>query len=151
MMLRTHIAFGLAGGLALLPYVYHQWSFIPLVLIATLLPDIDCMHSYLGKHWIFRPLQWCIKHRGVIHSLTFCVITTLLFMLFIPVAALPFFLGFTLHLLGDGVTKEGIRLWWPWSEEIRGPMRTGGTIEKGVFYGLCGVNVLLFLLRLGFI
>ncbi len=148
MMMRTHVLSALAVGLAIFPSVTHKFSFLPIIVLATLLPDIDCAQSYLGRAWFLRPLQWVTKHRGLLHSLTFCFLTTLLFALFLPFIALPFFLGYALHLFADSLTIEGVRLWWPAKIEIRGNIRTGGTIERGLFYTLCVVCVplLIFLL-----
>lgn len=143
MMMRTHVLLALSAGLALLPSVTHRISFLPVIVLATLLPDIDCTRSYLGKYWFFRPLQWCTRHRGLFHSLTFCLGATLILALFIPVFALPFFLGYLLHLFADSVTVEGVYFWWPKGGEVRGVLRTGGSIEQGIFYVLCGVCVLL--------
>ena len=145
--MRTHVALALAAGLSVIPYVVHAYSFFPILLLSTLLPDIDCMHSTLGKYKLFRPLQWFVKHRGMLHSLTFCLAVTLVLMLFAPVFALPFFSGYGLHLFGDRLTVEGIQPWWPLGEDIKGKMLTNGTLEKGVFYGLC-VIILFLIMRL---
>ena len=148
MMVRTHVVLALAFGLALVPYTTHRLSFIPLVILATLLPDIDCTQSYLGRHWIWRPLQWCTRHRGLLHSLTFCLIVTSVLALFIPVFALPFFLGYSLHLFADSLTVEGIHLWWPRGGEVRGSIRTGGHVEQVTFWSILGVCVVLAVLLL---
>jgi len=148
MMMRTHVLSALAVGLAAFPSVTHKFSFLPIIVFATLLPDIDCTQSYLGRAWFLRPLQWITKHRGLFHSLTFCFLTTLLFALFLPFIALPFFLGYSLHLFADSMTVEGVRLWWPSKTEIHGNIRTGGTIERGIFYTLCGVCLLLVIFLL---
>ena len=63
--------------------------------------------------------------------------------MFLPVLALGFFLGYGLHLFGDSLTIEGIRVWWPSREEIRGPMRVGGKVEGWVLWSLTFLCVLL--------
>lgn len=143
MMLRTHILFALAVGLALFPFVAHRFSFLPLIVVATMLPDIDMAHSYLGKWRVFRPLQWFVKHRGLLHSLAFCLGITAVLAFFMPVIALPFFLGYALHLFADSMTIEGIRPLWPARWEARGFIRTGSTVEAVIFYVLCGACVVL--------
>lgn len=143
MMFKTHVALAVAVGLAVVPHVTHPYSFFPLLILATLLPDIDSMHSFLGQYKLFRPLQWFVSHRGMIHSMTLCLAITFLLALFVPVVALPFFVGYGLHLFADSVTIEGIRLWWPWSDEVRGKIRTNGRVEKIIFYALCFVIVVL--------
>ncbi|MEK6825740.1 MAG: metal-dependent hydrolase [Nanoarchaeota archaeon] len=142
-MYRTHLALALFLGLLFLPYVREQIFFLPIVLLCALLPDIDCMHSRLGRYWFFRPIQWFIKHRGMLHSLTFCVVVALLISFAFPVIAFPFFLGYASHLFGDAITEEGIRPWWPLKKEIKGFFRTGKRIEKGIFVGLIIVSVFL--------
>ena len=141
---------GLAGALFFIPNVTYKTAFLSLVMIATLLPDIDSMNSIPGKHWYLRPLQWTTKHRGLLHSFTFCTIVSFGFAFIIPVMAFPFFLGYVSHLMGDAMTEEGIRPWWPFRKEIEGFFRTGKMTEKVIFWGLvviCVVIVLKWLLH----
>jgi len=148
-MYRTHLVFALFLGLIFFPYMQDKIFFIPVLLLSSMLPDIDCMHSKLGKHWIWRPLQWCIKHRGVFHSFTLCLLAALLISFTFPVIAFPFFLGYASHLFGDAMTNEGIRPWWPTKKELKGFFKTGGKVEKVVFICLlvgCAVLVLKFLI-----
>jgi len=147
MLFRTHLLFGFVLVLFFLPYIAAPLVFIPLVLIASLLPDIDSMHSYLGRSIWFRPLQFVMKHRGMLHSLSFCVGVSILLLLALPVTALPFFVGYGGHLLLDACTIEGIHLWWPRSQEIHGSVTTGSTMETGFFYGLILVCICLFIVR----
>ncbi len=143
MMYRTHLTFALFLGLLFLPFIHEKIFFLPIVLLCSLLPDIDSMHSKLGKYWIFRPLQWIVKHRGMLHSLTLAILIALIISFAFPVVAFPFFLGYVSHLLGDAVTEEGIRPWWPFKKEVEGFFRTGGRIEQWVFWILVVVCVLL--------
>ncbi|MBS3089750.1 metal-dependent hydrolase [Candidatus Pacearchaeota archaeon] len=147
MMMRTHLALGALAGVILLPYVTHKISFIPIILLASLLPDIDSMHSYLGKYWIFRPMQWFVKHRGMLHSLTFCLLVSFIFAAFSPFLVLPFFIGYGLHLFSDSLTIEGIQIWWPKGRVARGNMLTGGRVEKILFIAVC-LAIAIFILRL---
>jgi len=109
MLMRTHMSIAVFAVLFFLPHVNYKMIFIPVVLIATLLPDIDTAYSSLGKRIVFRPLQLFMKHRGIIHSFTFCIAVSVLFAFYIPVLAFPFFLGYALHLIADAWTVEGIR------------------------------------------
>lgn len=147
MLFRTHLLFGVVLVLFFLPSVRYPLVFVPLVLLASVLPDIDSMHSYVGRSMWFRPLQFIMKHRGFLHSLTFCVGISALLLLFLPVAALPFFVGYGGHLLLDACTVEGIRLWWPGRDEVRGALTTGSSSETGFFYGLILVSIGLFVVR----
>lgn len=145
MMLRTHVVIAILAILLFISHVKYQMFFILVTLIATLLPDIDCAYSTFGKAKIFRPLQFFIKHRSVIHSFTLAILLSLIFAFIIPVIALPFFLGYSLHLFLDAFTKEGIKPFWPWKKESSGFVRTGGRIEKGIFLVFAVLDAILFL------
>ncbi len=145
MMFRTHLAVGAFFALFFLSHVSNKLLFIPVVLIASLLPDIDMSHSFLGQNKALRPLQWAVKHRGIFHSLTFCLLISIIFAFFYPVLALPFFVGYASHLLIDSYTAEGIRPFWPLKKEIAGSMRAGGTVEKAIFLTLVLVDAILLL------
>ncbi len=143
MLVRTHVALGLLAALILIEKVTYHWLFLAVVLVASMLPDVDSMYSFLGQYRILRPLQWAVKHRGVLHSLTFCSLIAVLFAFFIPRLAFPFFLGYGLHLLADSFTVEGIRPFWPLQATTEGSITTGGTVESSLFYGIVLADVLL--------
>ncbi len=145
MMFRTHLAFAALSALVFLSYSSNKLLFLFVALASALLPDVDSAHSILGKRWFFRPMQWMVKHRGVFHSLTFCLIVSLAFAFFYPVFALPFFLGYASHLLLDSFTDNGIRPFWPSKKELKGFIRTGGKIEKGLLYGFILTDILLII------
>lgn len=143
MLLRTHIAFSAFFALYFLSFVNWKIAFLIMVLFGTLIPDIDLMHSYVGKRWYFRPIQWFVKHRGVIHSLTFAVAVSILIAIYFPVLAFGFFLGYASHLIGDAITIEGIRPFWPLKSESLGRLRVGGIGEKTMFYVLVLIDILM--------
>ena len=126
MMLRTHLAIAILAILLFISHVKYQMFFILVTLIATLLPDIDCAYSTAGKSKFLRPLQFFIKHRSLIHSFTLAIVLSLIFAFIIPAIALPFFLGYSLHVFVDAFTKEGIMPFWQWKKESSGFVRTGG-------------------------
>lgn len=145
-MFRTHFAVAVFLILLFFPAVtFNKLIFIAVVLLCTFLPDIDMSQSYLGKYKILRPLQWIVKHRGIFHSFTLTLVITLLFMFYVPILALPFFLGYAGHLISDSLTPEGIRPWWPFKNEIKWKIKTGGKTEKIVFYALCLASAILFI------
>ena len=144
MLIKTHFAIVSFALLLMFNSVTYKFAFIAIALVTTLLPDIDNGFSTFGKHAIFRPVQFLTKHRGVIHSLTFCLIVSLFFSVYFPLFALPFFLGYGLHLLADAFTIEGIKAFWPLSWEFKGPVRVGGTIEQTLFIGFCIADIILF-------
>jgi membrane-bound metal-dependent hydrolase YbcI (DUF457 family) len=145
MMLKTHVAIGAFFALLFLNHINNKLLFIPVVLIASMLPDIDMSHSFLGQNKILRPVQWVVKHRGIFHSLTFCLIVCLIFAMLCPVLALPFFVGYAGHLLTDSFTIHSIKPFWPLKKEISGPIKTNGNIEKGIFFAFLFVDAVLLL------
>lgn len=145
MIHKSHLAFASALMLLFLPHVNNKFIFVPVILIAGLLPDIDSESSRLGHSKLLKPFHWFVRHRGMIHSFTFCVVVSLIFAFFIPVLSLPFFLGYFSHLFADSLTIEGIRPFWPMKKEVSGHLRTGGAVEEGIFLGLIFVNVAIFI------
>ena len=133
MLTKTHVAISVFFILVLLGHVNNQVVFVSVALIATLLPDVDSKFSFMGRRKTFRVFQWFVKHRGIIHSFTFLLLFTLFFVLFLPVVALPFFLGYGLHLLSDSFTVEGIKPFYPYEKTSSWKIRTGGKTEMGVF------------------
>lgn len=131
--------------LLFLPFVDYKWVFILVLFACVLLPDIDMSQSYLGKYKIFRPIQWIVKHRGVFHSFTFAVVVAFILAFYLPVVALPFFLGYSSHLLGDALTPEGIRPYWPLKDEMKWKIRTNGKVEKIIFYFVLLIDIILLI------
>lgn len=143
---KTHLAIGIFAALFFMPHVTNKWVFIPVVLFASLLPDADNGFSTLGKKGIFKPIQWISKHRGIFHTFTLCIVISLVFALYIPALAFGFFLGYALHLLADSWTVEGIKPFWPLKGELKGRVRTGGTVEQAVFIIFAILDVIFLLL-----
>jgi membrane-bound metal-dependent hydrolase YbcI (DUF457 family) len=147
MLAKTHLAIGFFAVVFFLPHVNHEWVFVPVVLIASLLPDIDSGFSTLGRKKMFRPVQMVTRHRGIFHSFTFCIVISIFFALYIPIMAFSFFLGYALHLLADSWTPEGIKPFWPLKEQIKGKVKVGGMVEESVFLVFAILDVIfLFLL-----
>ena len=133
MLLRTHIAVGLAVAFYFLPHVVNKLYFLPVVLIASALPDIDTGYSSIGRKKIFRPIQLMTRHRGIFHTYTFCILVSLLFAFFYPVLALPFFLGYSLHIYLDSFTELGVAPFWPYRGRSMWKIKTGGKVEQSFF------------------
>lgn len=136
MLLRTHLSISIFFILLLLPVVEHKLVFVLTAIIATYIPDIDSRYSKLGRKKIFRILQWMSGHRGMIHSYTFLLTIIVFLVIFVPVLAFGFFLGYGLHLLADSFTIAGIKPFYPLKKISKGIIKTGGRIEIGVFIGL---------------
>jgi len=124
--------------------VENQFLFILMVMIATVLPDLDSGFSSYGRHMIFRPLQFFVKHRGIVHSFTAAVLLSVLMAVFYPVLSFGFFIGYSVHLICDSFTREGIQPFWPLKARSSGFIRTGGKIEESLFFSLIFVDIIMF-------
>lgn len=138
------MAIGIGIALYFLPHVEHKLIFIPIVILASLLPDIDSMSSSMGSMNLFRPVQMMVNHRGFFHSYTFCIAVTLILTFFYPISALPFFLGYSFHLLADSFTVNGIKPFPPFKAESKGMIRTGSKVEQGILFVFVMIDVVLF-------
>jgi len=143
MQLRTHLAIGIFFALMLAKYFENKWVFILMVLIGTIIPDLDSSYSSFGRFLIFRPFQFFIKHRGLIHSFTFAVLLSLIFYFFWNVGWLGFFIGYSAHLIADCFTKSGVRVFWPLDFKVKGFLRTGGVVDELLFIILVIINLIL--------
>lgn len=147
MLLKTHYAITAFFILLFLPHVDDKLIFAAVALVSTALPDIDSRYSSLGRKRLNRLLQWFTRHRGVIHSFTFLVLITLVLIFFFPVLGFGFFLGYSLHLLADSFTPDGIAPFYPLKKKSCGSVKTGGLLELGLLSGFVFVDALLFLER----
>jgi membrane-bound metal-dependent hydrolase YbcI (DUF457 family) len=127
-------------------FVNDKLIFVFMVLIATIIPDIDHSDSVIGKRLVFRPFQFFIRHRGMVHSFTIAVLVSVLIAIFFPVASLGFFLGYCVHLICDSFTREGIEPFWPFDYKIKGHLTTGKKYEEFLFVFMIAVNFVLFLI-----
>ena len=143
MMLRTHWTITIFAVLLFLPSITDKTVFIVVALIATMLPDIDSGFSTLGKLQATKFVQFLVKHRGVLHSFTFCVFVSIVFAFFLPVLALPFFIAYSLHLFADSFTVSGIRPFWPLKNKSSWKLRTGSYGETSLFVVLLIVDIFL--------
>lgn len=146
MLIRTHLAINALFIALFLAKVDNMWIFIPVALIATMLPDIDSGFSTIGRFQASRFVQFFSKHRGMFHSFTICIILSIVLAAFIPVLALPFFLGYGLHLLADTFTIEGVRVFWPLPFKSCWRVRTGSRIETTLFLVFLLVDIFVLIL-----
>lgn len=147
MLLKTHLVVTLCGILIFLSAVEHKITFVIVALVATIIPDIDTSSSRIGSKLILRPFQLFVKHRGLVHSFTFLFLVTLFFVLFIPVLAFGFFLGYVLHLFADSFTQEGIQVFYPFRKRTSWRVRTGGKTEVSIFIIFILIDLFLFVLN----
>ena len=143
MLYRTHLAIGFLAAILFLPFVSNPLSFFVITLVASLLPDIDTAFSKVGRNIPAKMVQVFTKHRGMIHSLTLCLIFAFVLSIFFPFLAFGFFLGYSIHLLADSFTKMGITPLWPYSRVAKGVIPTGGAVEKGIFFTFILLDLLL--------
>ena len=146
MLLKTHLAFAALVIILFVEHVNSPWIFIAMVVVATVIPDLDLSSSTWGRHLIFRPLQFFFRHRGIFHSFTFAVLASVLLAVFWPVVSLGFFIGYSVHLITDSFTKEGIQPFWPLKVRSKGFITSGGTIEESLFFSLVVIDIILFFL-----
>ena len=133
MLVKTHITITLFFILLFISYVRSSILFLLVALFATYLPDIDSKNSKMGRLFFLRPFQWFASHRGFVHSFTFLILVTSGFVLFLPIVALPFFLGYSSHLVADSFTLDGIKPFFPFRKVSAGSIRTGGISETNIF------------------
>ncbi len=147
MLRRTHLAIGAAVALYFLPHVNNQLAFIPILIISTLLPDMDRIIGPSKLMFWKKDSSETPNHRGMFHSYTFCILLSVLFAFFSPLLALPFFLGYSTHLFADSFTVKGIKPFWPLKVTSSGKVSTGGTLEITVFWVFILVDlfILVFL------
>ena len=147
MLIRTHLLITLFFVMVFFESVEHKFIFLIVAVLATYIPDIDSKFSKIGNRKILRILQFFIKHRGMIHSFSFLLLITLFFVLFFPILAFGFFLGYGLHLLADSFTITGITPFYPYKKKISGKVRTGGKSETSVLVLFIVADLVLFFWR----
>ena len=149
MLFRTHITFSVFVGFLLLYILEMDFAskvlFMGFIVLATLFVDIDSRKSFIGNNWVFRPLQWFVKHRGMFHSLLVGGLLSLIVAGFSRWAGIGFFVGYISHLFMDLLTKQGIPLFWPlFFRKIGFGVRSGGIIEEILFVFFLLGDVFIF-------
>ncbi len=146
MLFKTHLAFSIVIVLFLLRFELGI-AFYVVFLIASIIPDIDSPNSKIGKRFKF--LGLIFNHRGFFHSILALFLFSFLIYFFDFNLALAFFLGYSLHLLIDSFTKQGIYLFFPLSlKKSKGNIKVGSLLEKIIFMMLLFFAIALFLFSL---
>ncbi|MCR4285112.1 MAG: metal-dependent hydrolase [archaeon] len=146
MLFRTHLVFSLALYFFLIWIleVPNKLLFLIFILFATIFVDIDTKKSKFGKKWFFRPLQLFLNHRGMVHSIFFASLLSLIVGSFNLWAGFGFFVGYVSHLFIDGLTKSGVAFLWPLTKKKFGfGIKTGGIFEEVIFVLLLLGNIFL--------
>jgi len=139
----THLIFGFLVGTIFIKYFGSSSPliFMILVLLGSLLPDIDHPNSKLGK--FVKPIGWVVEHRGFFHSLLFLFLITLVSISFFKQPyALP--LGALSHLISDSFTKQGIKVFFPFKFRLNGFIVTGSIVEN-LFQIICVITIFFLL------
>lgn len=132
MMFKTHLAFAFLIGLILINSFTINYPSFLLIILTSIIADIDTNKSKIGRN--LYPLNIMLKHRKLMHSLFFVFILCLLIWIFFNSLWLWVFIGYTSHIVLDGITKQGINLFYPFSKfKITGFIRTNGIFEKILF------------------
>ena len=82
-----------------------------LVLIGSLVPDIDEPDSYMGKRFVFLsyPLNILFGHRTITHNMTFIFILAIISYYYNNIYCLAVTVGMFIHILQDSLTYQGIK------------------------------------------
>jgi inner membrane protein len=156
MMGITHAAAGALLGAAVAHFTGNNLALCMGVgAVAGLLPDIDSPGSTIGRrvYPVSSMVNLAAGHRGVIHTVWFCLAASLGLAALTPVVgayagryihlhAWPaawlvgvlVLLATLAHLALDACTLSGIRPLAPLNVHLRGPVRTGGALEIPVLF-----------------
>jgi len=149
MLGKTHLAIGILLLFLLDRFTTlvgtNKWLAAVLILIASLLPDIDNSRSILGRK--LKLIAWFFKHRGFFHSIFAMIFFTVIVqILFINSdLSILFMIGYASHLVTDSITVEGIQPFYPKKKKIKGPLKVGSFLET-IIYLLLVVLVIYLLL-----
>jgi membrane-bound metal-dependent hydrolase YbcI (DUF457 family) len=125
MLSSTHLLFSFLFGSLFLNYVHSlslisKFIFVALLLIGTVLPDLDLKIPAL-------------KHRGLFHTIwpiILILIVNLFLKKYVSFSITALALGYGSHLFADALSQEGVTPLAPLSKEkIKGPIRVGSIAE----------------------
>lgn len=122
MLAKSHISLGLLGGIVAYPFAqkfgiakeFYLTLLLPLILLGSLLPDIDEPKSFIGRKFpiISRIFSISFSHRGFTHFLIFPLIFVAIGAIVAHAIITPCLFalayGIFLHQVGDMLTISGI-------------------------------------------
>jgi inner membrane protein len=145
---KTHIIGGMAAGLAISQFTnYDPVLLVGAGVLGGLIPDICHGGSKIGRTFplVSKLINILFGHRSFTHSLLFLfIVATLLHTFVVNEAVIVGILaGMISHYILDMSTKQGIKLFFPFSIRIRFPIttRTGGKVEDLVLAALSLISV----------
>lgn len=145
MFKRIHLLIGFFAAIFFLPDVNNKLVFFPVVMIASLIPDLDSLIAPKKDYKMLKPLK-SKSYKDFMHSYTLCIILSALLAFFYPILALPFFIGYSFHLFFDSLTVPGTTPFWPLKIKSKGFIVPGGKTEKIITF-ILGFLSILFIFR----
>lgn len=153
----THIAFSgflwffISGILAIPLNLF--WGFV--CCVASLLPDIDCGNSWIGRvlFFISGRIEKSFGHRTVTHSFLGMVIFGIALspiLIFSPTLFSALLIGYASHIFLDCMNKNGVALFYPEGVQAVMPGREefrfiyGGKGERVLLFGFIGLGLLMY-------
>ncbi len=132
----THLLFAGFIYLGLLQLNILKLSLIGILILilSTLIPDIDSSTSTLGKKT--KVFSILFKHRGFFHSLLFFCLIYLLLFFPMKTGYIEFSIGYLSHIFMDFFNYKGVYFFWPLGLKIKGFMKTNSLTEKLIRYFL---------------
>ena len=142
MFKKTHLIIGFFVAIFFLPDVNNKLIFFPVVMIASMIPDLDSLIAPKKDYKILRKFK-SKSYKDFMHSYTLCILLSTLLAFFYPLLALPFFLGYSFHLFFDSLTVPGTTPFWPLKIKSKGFIVPGGKTEKVITVILSLLSILL--------
>lgn len=135
MLNKTAIALSFGIALYFLPHVNHKMIFVPLVILSGFIPQLSSLRKTKSEN--------SAVDKFFKNYLT-CIIGSVILAFIYPIAALPFFLGYSFNLTFSAFSREGLMPFWPVSKrKTSGPIISGGKIDHTVFIMLVIIDVAL--------
>jgi inner membrane protein len=113
---REHMGVALIIGVGLFHNDPMGFIYTPLMMVGSLLPDVDTPFSKLGK---YNPFAALMRHRGFMHSLLASGIIATIGTLISPIVGIWVSVGYLSHLCADSLTPSGIRWLYPFKNSTR--------------------------------
>lgn len=122
----------------------NQILFLFIVVLSSLLPDVDEKSSKVGKKT--KLLSFFLEHRGITHSLLPLILVFFLLSVFNSIYLWGVFIGYASHLLMDFLTPQGLTPFYPFLRfRIKGFLKSGGFGEIFIFLLLLILDVFLLI------
>lgn len=138
---RSHLLFGIGTGVvAVMSTPALSVLHLPLIGVASLLPDVDSPTSMLGKK--VKLLGKIFTHRGFLHTPLFLA---LFFLITNPGIRWSCVIGIASHLFLDMFNRGGIMLLYPFgNKKFRlASLKCGAWAESGIVLALIAIEVVM--------